>query len=356
MRLHANTSPAHVHPKPGSLTMRVSRVPSVSCSPFPSSLVHHNRRTFIQATGAAVTAISCKGYAQANQPAATAFQLACMTLPYQQFPWRRALQGIQAAGFRYVALGTTHREPGAEKGVPLLAAEASLDQARVLGQECRDRGLTPLMMFSMIYPEHPQALAILTHRLKQAAAAGIGQVLTFGHTQGGNRQLWVDRFRQLGPIARDLNVLLVVKQHGGETGTGEACAEIIREVGDAGIKVNYDAGNVMDYLNVDPLADIAKCRDEVYSFCMKDHRNWPKDEDCAPGLGQIDHYRLLYSVAFQGRAIPLCCENIAWPLLPRPQTAEAIDEQAGRTRLFLETVIAGLQQVPADTPLQTNRS
>ena len=44
--------------------------------------------------------------------------------------------------------------------------------------------------------------------------------------------MWIERFKKLGPIARDLGVLLVVKQHGGETGTGQACAEITREVGD----------------------------------------------------------------------------------------------------------------------------
>src|SRR4029079_7580249 len=145
-------------------------------------------------------------------------------------------------------------------------------------------------------------------------------VLTFGHTKGGNRQLWVERFKALGPIARDQGVLLVVKQHGGETGTGAACAEITREVADEGVKVNYDAGNVLDYLNVDPIPDLKSCADEVRSFCIKDHRNFPKDEDCGPGLGEIDHYKLLHVVAFAGLALPLCCENIFAPLLARPDT------------------------------------
>ena len=118
-------------------------------------------------------------------------------------------------------------------------------------------------------------------------------MLTFGHTKGGNRKLWVERFKQLGPMARDHGVTIVVKQHGGETGTGAACAAIIREVGDEGVKVNYDAGNVMDYLDVDPIPDIRACADEVRGFCIKDHRNFPKDEDCGPGFGEIDHYRLL---------------------------------------------------------------
>ena len=112
---------------------------------------------------------------------------------------------------------------------------------------------------------------------------------------------------------------------------------------DEGIKVNYDAGNVMDYLNLDPLPDIRKCADEVRSFCIKDHRNWPKDQDCGPGLGEIDHYKLLAPVAHTGRKLPLCCENIFAPAVPRPVSAEGVDDLARRAREFLEIVIAGIQ-------------
>jgi sugar phosphate isomerase/epimerase len=144
-------------------------------------------------------------------------------------------------------------------------------------------------------------------------------------------------------VARDHGVTLVVKQHGGETGTGAACASIVREVGDEAIKVNYDAGNVMDYLDVDPIPDIQACADVVRSFCIKDHRNFPKDQDCGPGLGEIDHYRLLHPVAFTGRTMPLCCENISAPVLPPPTDPEGIDALARRAREFLEVVIRGLQ-------------
>ena len=83
---------------------------------------------------------------------------------------------------------------------------------------------------------------------------------------------------------------------------------------------------------------------DVRSFCIKDHRNWPKDQDCGPGFGEIDHYRLLDQVAFTGRVMPLCCENIFAPLLPRPADPQEIDSLARRAREYLETVIAGLQQ------------
>jgi sugar phosphate isomerase/epimerase len=272
----------------------------------------------------------------------TRFQIACMTLPYAQFPLERALAGIKSAGYQFVAWGTSHK--GADgKSVPVIAADAPPERAKELAGRCRDLGLEPLMMFSGIYPEANGAVDVLTNRIRQASAAGVPQVLTFGHTKGGNRQLWVERFKLLGPIARDHGVLIVVKQHGGETGTGAACADITREVSDDGVKVNYDAGNVMDYLDVDPIPDIKLCADEVRSFCIKDHRDFPKDEDCGPGLGEIDHYKLLHTVAFTGRVMPLCCENIFAPLVPRPTNPEGVDALARRAREFLELVVQGLQ-------------
>jgi sugar phosphate isomerase/epimerase len=263
-----------------------------------------------------------------------------MTLPYSQYPLARALSGIKSAGYGYVAWGTTHRESG-ESRVPVMPPDAPPARAKELGQRCRDSGLTPLMMFSTIYPEDPRGVEVLTIRIKQAAAAGIPQVLTFGHTSGNNRQLWVERFKQLGPIARDHGVMIVVKQHGE---SGEVTGQIVREVADAGIKVNYDAGNVMDYSKgqVNPLEDIKTCAEVIHSFCIKDHRMVPVNQDCGPGLGEIDHYRLLANIAFTGREMPLCCENISAPRI-RPTDPEQLDALARRAREFLELVTQGLQ-------------
>jgi sugar phosphate isomerase/epimerase len=315
------------------------------CERTDSPLLH--RRAFLRAGAAGLPAMA---WLTQSSPAGspgegkkpTEFQIACMTLPYSQFPLERALTGIKSAGYGYVAWGTTHRDKDG-KGIAVIAPDAPPAGARELAVRCRDMGLAPMMMFSGVYPEAENAMEILTNRIRQASAAGVPQVLTFGHTEGSDRRLWIERFRKLGPIARDQGVMIVVKQHGGNTGTGAACAEIIREVGDEGVKVNYDAGNVMDYLNVDPLSDVQKCAEEIRSFCIKDHRNFPKDEDCGPGLGEIDHYKLLHTVAFTGLKMPLCCENIFAPVLPRPKEPAGVDAMARRAREFLEIVIAGLQ-------------
>jgi len=277
----------------------------------------------------------------------TRFQIACMTLPYSRFPLQRALTGLRAAGYTYVAWGTSHTEQAGGKQIPVLAADATAEQARTLATRCRDLGLEPVMMFSGVYPEANNGLEVLRQRLVQAGAAKIPQVLTFGHTKGGNHKLWVERLKDLAPRARDNGVILVIKQHGGETGTGAACAKITREINHDHIKVNYDSGNVMDYLRLSPaqvLADFRECADDVRSFCIKDHRDFPPPHgDCGPGLGEIDHYRLLHPVAFTGRTIPLCCENISAPHVPRPNKPEDVDALARRAREFLDLVVRGIQ-------------
>ena len=82
-----------------------------------------DRRRFLQGGLAGAALLS----AAADRPAEkkkTTFQVACMTLTYARFPLARALQGIKAAGYRYVAWGTTHQEADGKR-IPVLAGDAS---------------------------------------------------------------------------------------------------------------------------------------------------------------------------------------------------------------------------------------
>lgn len=319
-------------------------------------LIQINRRNFLRlGTGLAglaaspsiTSAFSTRILDTPPKAAPTNFQIACMTLPYSSYPFQRALTGLQHAGYRFVAWGTNHTEADGKKA-PVIAQDAQPSRAKEVGKLCRDHGLEPVMMFSGVYPDAPNHLEVMKNRIAQAAAGGVPQLLTFGNPnpEKSNRQHWIEQFKTLGPIARDHGVLIVLKQHGGISANGALTLEIIRAVADANVKINYDSGNVMDYLHVDPaavVADFDKCASEVRSFCIKDHRRFPKDEDAGPGLGEIDHYRLLAPVAFTGRPLPLCCENIFAPVVPRPKSAEGVDVLARRAREFLELVVRGVQ-------------
>jgi sugar phosphate isomerase/epimerase len=312
---------------------------------FPTAADRLTRRAFLHAGAAGVAGLLLPAvHAQPEEKKPTKFQIACMTLPYAAFPLDRAMKGLQSAGYKHIALGHTHTDADGKR-VSVLPGDAPLDRAKDLGKKCRDLGMEPVLMFG----PGPESVEGLKTRIKHAQAAGIAQILTMGNTKGNDIKLWVKNFKELAPMARENGVTIVVKQHGGNTGTGEVCGQISREVNDEGVKVSYDAGNVLDYYNakIDPIADIAKCAGEVRGFCIKDHRNFPrasdKGQDCGPGFGEIDHWKLLQPVAFTGRTIPLCCENIFAPFVPRPKDPAELGALARRAREFLEVVIAGLQ-------------
>jgi sugar phosphate isomerase/epimerase len=264
-----------------------------------------------------------------------------MTLPYSGFPFERALKGIRNAGYKYVAWGTSHQR------TPIVAVDAPAAEARAVGRKTRDAGLEPVMMFSTVHIEAESAVAAHIRRIKQAAAAGIPFVLTFGKTTPGEYPKFIQNLKGMTSAARDNNVMVLIKQHGGNTATGKDCARVVADVGDERVRICYDAGNVLDYENQDPIPDIRECWRDVRAFAIKDHRNFPKDQDCGPGLGEIDHYKLLAPVINTGLSMPLACENIFEPIVPRPKTAEGIDALAQRAREFLETVIRGLNAAQA---------
>jgi hypothetical protein len=113
-------------------------------------------RDLLSAAAALVPAMS------AAQTAPARFQLACMILPYSPFPFARALTGIRDAGFRYVAWSVSHNG-GTAKSKPVIAPEASAEDAERLASRCRSLQLEPLMMFETVNSAIRNLKAVAEH-------------------------------------------------------------------------------------------------------------------------------------------------------------------------------------------------
>lgn len=288
----------------------------------------------------AAAAAGARAFAPAG---ATEFQIACMTLPYGNAPFERALSGIASAGYRYVAWGPYQGKEG--KRIALLEPDAPASAASELARRTRGAGLEPVMMFAVTYVEAPDALTVYRRRIEQAAAARIPYVLVFGDIKDapGLRQTWIRNLKAIGPIARGAGVTVAIKQHGGTTATGAMCAEIVEAVADEGIKMFFDAGNNAWYAGSDPIPDVKRAAPHIRGFAIKDYRGFPSRTTCGPAFGEIDHYKLLAPVAQTGLKMPLAFETITEPYVRRPSSPESIDRLARNAREHLETVIAGLQ-------------
>jgi sugar phosphate isomerase/epimerase len=267
-----------------------------------------------------------------------------MTIPFQRFSFERGVQGIAAAGFRYIAWGPNQTD-SAQRRTETIALEDGADKARQLLRISRDSGLEAVLMFASFYPENPGAVDAYKKRIDQAQAAGIPNLLSFGSPKSTSehRAAFVRTLSQIADHGRQAKVAIAVKQHGGVTGTGELTASVVREVNHPSVVVFYDAGNTWWYSNVDANADFATCAVLTRGFAIKDFRSYAGQRaTCGPGYGQTDHYAMLGSVARNGGTIPLCCENISEPFIRGQDSPEAVESLARRAREFLETVVRGI--------------
>ena len=67
------------------------------------------------------------------------------------------------------------------------------------------------------------------------------------------------------------------------------------------------------------------------------------DQDCGPGLARSTTTACCSRSRSPAETMPLCCENISAPRLPRPTTPEGVDALARRAHEFLDLVIRGIQ-------------
>ena len=201
---------------------------------------------------------------------------------------------------------------------------------RSSARSCRDLGLEPLLMFSGLSPEDLEALEV-TRAPDPGGGGGRRPGADVRHTPGGRPQALGRTFKELGPLARDHGVLIVVKQHGGETGTGAACAEIIREVDDDG-----DQGQLRRRQRDGLPRTSTRCRTSRLRRRGPQllHQGPPQLPAQGPGLRpRLRRDRPLPAAGPGGLHrpdMPLCCENIFAPLLPRPASADGVDALARR--------------------------
>ena len=200
--------------------------------------------------------------------------------------------------------------------------DAPPEKAKELAKPCRDLGLEPVMMFSGIYPEAKDGLDVHQAAHPQAGAAGVPQVLTFGHTKGGPQDSGSSA-SSTRPDRQGQQRAVVVKQHGGETGTGEAVRASSAKSTTRNVKVNYDAGNVLDYLDKDPIPDIKTCGARCGASASRTTATGRRTRTAAPASARSTTTSCCTRSSFTGLTMPLACENIFAPLLPRPDKPEA---------------------------------
>jgi len=241
-------------------------------------------------------------------------KLACMTWPYTEYAFERALQGIAAAGFRYVAFGLPHEG----KEVPERADEA---EAAALVRQLDRYGLQATMLVGTpwLAPGQPiERAARLFAFAKMVGAAEVISLGTWGYREFPDEPLAADeraaadeafaeQLRLVAAEAECASVTVTLKPHTGNTATADILKRTLAAIGSPAVKASYDPGNVRYYEGIDPVYDVSAIAEQTVSLIAKDHRGPRGNGDFPiPGQGDVDFaaiLRKLHAVEFAGQVV-----------------------------------------------------
>ncbi|NLN20054.1 MAG: sugar phosphate isomerase/epimerase [Firmicutes bacterium] len=266
-------------------------------------------------------------------------RLVGLTLPYSRYPFERALEGIARAGYKYVGFGYNHA------GNPVLPMEYCEQRLDELAKLFEAHGLTPGLLWAGIKVMGDSGVEQMKGRLDMARYLGIKVVTSSGYdveispdvplsdpsTPPEHRE-YVRRMQLVGDYAAELGLTVIIKPHGGNTGTAAKLLKTLQDIDRPTVKAYYDPGNVHFYEGLDPAEDIRLLKDPMPALCAKDHRGGVREMDFpVPGEGDVDFKAIfshLLDTGFDG-----------WVSVERvdvtdrgPIDPEVLDERMGRAR------------------------
>lgn len=279
------------------------------------------RRQFI---GSALLATASAVFSRADQP--PRWQIGCYTRPWAQYDYHVALDGIAAAGFKYVGLMTAK-----SKNNLIISLTTTPEEAAAIGAEVKQRGLKVISLWGDQFPT--DSTDGLKRLIENSAACGCPNLLL-----GGTDEKHADAYYKIVADCCDYaaakGVGLSVKPHGGNNANGAQCRKIIDQIGHKNFRLWYDPGNIFYYSDgkLDPVDDAATVDGVVVGMSVKDFRP-PKEVELTPGTGKVDFAKVLSRLQQGGFTRgPLVVECLD------PGDAAHVNAEAVKARQFLETL------------------
>lgn len=264
---------------------------------------------------------------------AKSWPIGCFNRPWTKWGYDASLDGIKAAGYGLTGLLTS------TKPEPFTNPSATPEYLDTLKKKIAARNLAVNMTALRLRTDLPLADAIADTRLQldHAHFMGVQFALTFGVAKPEEFGLFYKLMADAAAYAQDKGIKLVMKPHGGGSGSSEEILHCIKEVNHPNFKIWYDAGNIIYYTGKDPLAELEPIIQHVTGFCAKDCAAEKGDVMIQFGAGKVDFaavFRRLKSAGFNGPIMVECCKI--------GDTAEETTANAKANRLYLEKVLAGV--------------
>lgn len=265
--------------------------------------------------------------------AAVRWQVGCFNRPWTQWSFDQALHEIKAAGYHITGLLSRTKEE------PFIGAEASPEYLEALKKRIAESGLTANMGALRSRHNIPmeESLAELRKQIDNAKFLSLKSVMSFGADNPSEFDHYHKAMHEAAAYGQEHGVKLVMKPHGGISGSSEEILKVITAVGHPNFSIWYDAGNIIHYTGKDPVAEIDPIAPHITGFCAKDCGEMKGDVMIQFGTGKVDFtavFKRLKEGGFKGPVMVECCKV--------GKTPEETTINARENRVFLEKVLASI--------------
>jgi len=261
------------------------------------------------------------------------WQIGIFTRPWGQWEYRVALDAIAEAGFKHAGLMTA-KGPG---GL-VLSMDTPLEEARKIGQEAKQRGLSIPCVYGGGFPLESLEKGIrgLRRLIDNTAAVGCPALMMAGVADPKQQVPYYKIIAACCDYAAEKKMGLSVKPHGGLNADGPQCRKCVELVGNKNFGLWYDPGNIFYYSQgkLDPVDDAATVDGIVRGMSVKDYLP-PQRVDVTPGTGKVNFPAVMARLIKGGfTSGPLVIECLA------PGDLKALVVEARKARAFLERLVA----------------
>lgn len=291
-----------------------------------------NRRDFIHKTIIAGTAMTVFNSTE-SQAKGVKWPVGCFNRPWAKWPFEQALKAIKSAGYKTTGLLTRTKEE------PFISAASTEQYLQNLKKQIAASGLSANMGALSSRHNIPleDSIREVRKQIDNAHFLSLKHVMSFGADNPEEFAHYFKVMNDAAAYAQDKGIKLVMKPHGGISGSSGEILRAIKEVNHHNFSIWYDAGNIIYYTGKDPVAEIEPIAHHITGYCAKDCGEMKGDVMIQFGEGKVDFvavFKKLKATGFKGPVMVECCKI--------GQTAEETATNASSNRLFLEKILSSL--------------
>lgn len=228
---------------------------------------------------------------------------------YHGYRIEDALEGIAAAGFRYVELTAT--KGWTEHVFP----DQSFAYLSGIKRRMEALSLKPFALSGHCNLMDKERITDFILNMELAAFFNCDYIVSsigeahLEDRQTAGRQGVIDNIDALLPSLEKFNLRLVLETHGADHSTGKILKEIVEGVGSERVAINYDTANVIFYAGVNPEKDMLDCMDHIAFMHIKDKAGAEKEWNFPVlGKGRVNFPDILANLEKAGNGCPFSVE------------------------------------------------